>query len=513
MPSPHALYSVAEIRAVEQAALAALPAFTLMQRAGQAAAKRALELVGPHRHHAPILVLAGPGNNGGDALEAATHLAREGASVTVLLFADSGRQSEDSRRAHKNAKNSPLRFADPACREQVIAASRWSLIVDGLFGIGLTRAISAPLRSVIEQVNNLDCKVLALDVPSGLDADTGNIVGTEGIAIRATDTVTFIGGKPGLHTGHGRDYAGRVEVADLDIGREFFVDAKAQLNRPELFSDYLRPRPHNSHKGSFGDVIVAGGAHGMSGAAILAARAAAKCGAGRVFAAFLSEPPAYDSAQPELMCRHAHDMDFASSAVTIGPGLGTSNAARDILTRALLSGAPLVIDADALNLIASSDDLRLKLRSRGHPALLTPHPLEAARLLNTSAARVQADRLAAARQLAAELNSVVLLKGSGTIVAQPGGELAINTTGNPALATAGTGDVLAGICGALLAQGWKAWAAALAGCWLHGSAADTLVAQGTGPIGLTASELIPCVRALLNRLSHKHGVDEPSNSQ
>lgn len=504
MSSPNALYSVAEIRTIEQAALAALPPFTLMQRAGQAAANRALELVGSPPHLARILVLAGPGNNGGDALEAAGCLAQQGASVTVLLYADAGRQPDDARLAYDHVRNSAAQFAEPANSDQVITSSPWSLVIDGLFGIGLKRGISAPLRGVIEQINNLDCRALALDIPSGLDADTGNIVGAEGIAIRATDTITFIGNKPGLHTGHGRDYAGRVQVSDLDIGSEFFVAAKAHLNQPELFSESMRPRPHNSHKGSFGDLIVVGGARGMSGAAVLAARAAAKCGAGRVFAAFLADPPAYDCMQPELMCRLAQEMNFASTAVTIGPGLGNADVAQEMLARALLADAPLVIDADALNLIASQGDLRQKLHDRAHPALLTPHPLEAARLLNTSAAQVQADRLAAARQLAAELNCVVLLKGSGSVIAQKSGELVVNTTGNPALATAGTGDVLAGICGALLAQGWSAWYAALAGCWLHGAAADTLVSQGIGPIGMTASELIPCVRTLLNRLTAEH---------
>lgn len=510
MPSPNALYSVAEIRTIEQAALAALPPFTLMQRAGKAAANRALELVGSPPHLARILVLAGPGNNGGDALEAAACLAQEGASVIVLLFADADSQPDDAKLAYEHVRNSIAQFAEPANFVQVVTSSRWSLVIDGLFGIGLKRAISAPLRGVIEQVNKLDCKVLALDIPSGLDADTGNIVGTEGIAVRATDTITFIGNKPGLHTGCGRDYAGHVQVADLDIGSEFSVVTKAHLNQPELFSDSMRPRPHNSHKGTFGDLIVVGGARGMSGAAILAARAAAKCGAGRVFAAFLVAPPAYDSIQPELMCRLAQEMDFASTAVTIGPGLGNADAAQEILARALLADAPLVIDADALNLIASHGDLRKKLHARAHPAVLTPHPLEAARLLNTSAAQVQDDRLAAARQLAVELNSVVLLKGSGSVIAQKSGELAVNTTGNPALATAGTGDVLAGICGALLAQGWSAWHAALAGCWLHGSAADTLVSQGIGPIGMTASELIPCVRTLLNQLTVGHALQRNS---
>lgn len=504
MPSPNALYSVAEIRSIEQAALAALPAFTLMQRAGQAAVKSALQILGELRCEAKVLVLAGPGNNGGDALEAASGLKQAGVPVTVLLYADPARQSADAREALERAKNSSVKFGPPMDFGKLIASKQWSLVVDGLFGIGLARAISSPLYDLIEAVNTLACPVLALDIPSGLDADTGNIVGERGIAIHATHTVTFIGNKPGLHTCFGRDYAGDVQVAHLDIDASYFKPPQAHLNTPESFGASVRPRRHNSHKGSYGDVIVVGGAHGMSGAAILASRAAAKCGAGRVFAAFIAEPPAYDSIQPELMCRLASDMDLSKTTLVIGPGMGTSQQAHALLAQALQANADIVIDADALNLIAVEPGLQQKLAHRQHATLITPHPLEAARLLGTSATHVQADRVAAARALAHRFNAVTILKGSGSIIAQADGATAINTTGNPALATAGTGDVLAGICGALLAQQWPVWNTALAATWLHGRAADILAEQDTGPIGLTASELIPCVRSILNQLIRQH---------
>jgi hydroxyethylthiazole kinase-like uncharacterized protein yjeF len=397
-----------------------------------------------------------------------------------------------------------VRFADTADFVRVLTATRWTLVIDGLFGIGLARGIAPPLHGVIELLNTLDCSVLALDVPSGLDADTGNIVGPHGIAAAATHTITFIGDKPGLHTGSGRDYAGIISVANLDIDPRFYSMPHAQLGMPDSFAASLRPRLHNSHKGSFGDVIVAGGARGMSGAAVLAGTAAAHCGAGRVFAAFLEDPPAYDPAHPELMCRHAEDVDLSKGAVVLGPGLGTSRQACDLVARGLAADVPAVIDADALNLIAAESALQHRLSERRAPALLTPHPLEAARLLGTSAAQVQADRLAAARLLAQRFNAIVVLKGSGSVIARPDGEVAINTTGNPALATAGSGDVLAGICGALLAQHWDVWEAALGGVWIHGHAADRLVAEGIGPVGLTASELIPAMRAILNQLTGSH---------
>jgi ADP-dependent NAD(P)H-hydrate dehydratase / NAD(P)H-hydrate epimerase len=501
MQFPHPLYSVTEIRAVEQSAQAALPPFTLMQRAGDASARFALELLGDNRCDKHALILAGPGNNGGDALETAARLAQAGAQVTVLLFADTTKQSSDSRQALERAKASHVRFGDAAEFHSLVASNRWAIVVDGLFGIGLARALESPFNELIALIDTLPCPVLALDVPSGLDADTGNIVGTDGVALHATHTITFIGDKPGLHTCFGRDYAGIVRVANLNIEASRFKPAHAHLNAPENFAESLRPRPQNSHKGTYGDAIVVGGAHGMSGAVILAARAAAKCGAGRVFAAFVAEAPAYDSVQPELMCRLAQDMDLAHGTLIVGPGLGTSSDARHLLAKALDADTPLVLDADGLNLLAADTGLQDKLAERKRSALLTPHPLEAARLLGVTATQIQADRLAAARALAERFNAIVILKGSGTVIAQPRGEIAINTTGNAALATGGTGDVLAGVCGALLAQSWPTWHAALAAVWLHGRAADILTKEGVGPIGLTATELIPQIRTELNQLT------------
>jgi hydroxyethylthiazole kinase-like uncharacterized protein yjeF len=500
-----ALYSLKEIRAIEHAASARLPAGTLMQRAGLSAAEIALTLLPRAPAECKVLVLAGPGNNGGDALETAARLSRSGAHVSVLLFADPARQSPDAQQAFLLAQNSGAHFADIARAGDLLTESpksseAWSLIIDGLFGIGLTRAISGALHDLVAQLNRVDCPVLALDIPSGLDADTGNVVGHPGIAVRATHTISFIADKPGLHTADGRDYAGEISIAALDIDPLLFPLPRAQLSEVPLFAGTLRRRLQNSHKGSNGDVAIVGGAHGMAGAPILAARAAAKSGAGRVFVAFADNPPAYDSAQAELMCRLAQEFDFSSATLVVGPGLGVSREAGDLLAKALNARVPLVLDADALNLIADEPGLQRKLAARPTASILTPHPLEAARLLATSSMAVQADRLAAARTLAYRFNAIVILKGSGSIIARPDSHAAINTTGNPALATAGTGDVLAGICGALLAQHWPAWEAALAAVWLHGSAADLLVQQGIGPIGMTAGELIPIVRILLNRL-------------
>ena len=465
------LYSVAQVRAIEQAALQAAPAGALMRRAGAAAAALANRLL---PRGGRVLVLAGPGNNGGDALEAAALLGGQGWQVTL----------------HQVGGSTAL----PA------PTGEWDLVIDGLFGIGLARPLDGALAALVHGVNALRCPVLALDVPSGLDADTGVVVGPEGVAVRATHTITYIADKPGLHTADGRDHAGLVQVAALDIDARLFPPPAALLASVALFAANLRPRRENSHKGSFGDVAILGGAHGMGGAVILAARSAALAGAGRVFAGMIDTPPAYDALHPEIMCRRAADLDYRHATLLAGPGLGASADAHALLTRALATPAPLVLDADALNMVATDDSLRGLLAARAGPTLMTPHPLEAARLLGCSAADVQADRLQAARRLSAGFNALVVVKGAGSVMARPDGVAVINVTGNPALATAGTGDVLAGLCGALLAQHWPPWEALLGAVWLHGAAADMLVHQGIGPVGLVASELAPAVRTCLNQL-------------
>lgn len=494
------LYTVAELRAVERAAAATLPPGALMQRAGQSGANAALDLLPFSTAQARVLVLAGPGDNGGDALEAAAHLSFAGARVTLIHYppSDPDAASAERKAALERAQSSEVRFREAAAAD--IAGTEWNLVIDGLFGIGLRRPISGAQRALVETINQLRCSVLALDVPSGLDADTGCVVGPDGIAIHATHTLTFIGNKPGLHTCDGRDYAGLVDVARLEIDASHFAPATLHLNDVKFFARHLRARRHNSHKGSYGNVAVIGGARGMSGAPILAARAAINNGAGRVYALFVEEALAADPGQPELMCRAAQDFDLSQATLVIGPGLGASTAAHALLGKAIASDSPLLADADALNLLAADAALQTALAQRAAPVILTPHPLEAARLLDTSIGVVQADRLSAARELARRLQAVVILKGSGTVIAAPDGKAVINTTGNPALATAGTGDVLAGLCGALLAQGWPHWEAALAAVWLHGMAADVLVTDGNGPIGLTAGELIPAIRTALNRM-------------
>jgi hydroxyethylthiazole kinase-like uncharacterized protein yjeF len=488
------LFSVAQIRAIEHAATTRLATGELMRRAGEAATAYALELLAGFPTGI-VLVLAGPGNNGGDALEVAANLANLGATVEIVYLASSKPLSFEAQRALQRAQDSRASFV-----EDVSVGARCCLVVDGLFGIGLTRPLEGRARALVERIDGLGCTVLALDVPSGLDADTGAVVGPDGVAVTATHTITFLGNKPGLHTGDGCDHAGRVHADRLGVDALHGETAQARLNGPQLFGSAAAPRRKNTHKGSFGDVAVLGGAHGMAGASMLAARAALFSGAGRVFIAAIDRGLGIDPPQPEIMFRDAAGFAYEKKTIVAGPGLGDSVDATRLLAKVVDGTGPLVLDADALNLAAASPDLQARIAAHDGPVILTPHPLEAARLLGVTAPIIQADRLENARELAMRLNAVVVLKGAGSVIARPDGEVAINTSGNPGLATGGTGDVLAGLCGALLGQGWPAWEAALGAVWLHGAAADRLVEGGIGPIGLTAGELPRAIRAELNAL-------------
>ena len=491
------LFRAATLRRIEAAA-AKLP---LMQRAGRAAADFAITLVGGRTD--PVLVLAGPGNNGGDAFEAARLLREHGCETCVVFAGKSDRLPEDAAAAYR-------RFVDAG--GMTVAAipesAHWSTIVDGLFGIGLTRAIGEPYASLIRSANALSvrdaCPLLALDCPSGLNADTGE---RQEPTIHATHTLTFIGCKPGLLTADGPDLCGRITVASLALDREAIGMNDGDTVDTDRFAAFLRPRLANTHKGSFGNAGVLGGTRSMVGAALLAARAALRLGSGRVYVGLLDEyAPALDIQQPELMMRSPGKLLTTDlTALACGPGMGCGHEAGVILDSVIGLRLPLVLDADALNLVAGESDLHVALATRKPPTLLTPHPAEAARLLDITISTVQADRVGAALELASTYNAHVALKGCGTIIATPEGDWFINTSGNPGLATAGSGDVLTGLVVALLAQRWPPLEALLAAVHLHGCAADTLVAKGCGPIGLTAGELIDSARACFNQwIAQRH---------
>lgn len=494
MNLPHAapVLLTAELRKIEQAALKGSHPAPLMARAGLVAAELARTLAGDSGK--PVLVLAGPGNNGGDALVVARHLRQWWHPVTVVCPGGTQKYTGEAAAALRDWKT-----AGGAYSEHIPVAQDWALVIDGLFGIGLQRDLDGDYAMLIEQINDIDAPVLALDIPSGLDADTGRVLGC---AVEADHTITFIALKPGLLTLDGPDCCGTLHVADLGLADAVASAAHGVLISEGVLSHLLPPRPRNSHKGSYGSAGIIGGSPGMTGAAVLAGRAALKCGAGRVYAGLLaSDSPLFDSLQPELMLRPADGvlrLDHLT-ALAIGPGLGDLPDASEYLDWALELDLPLVLDADALNLIAAFSALKDKLKQRVTSTILTPHPAEAARLLGCTTADVQRDRVAAAQRLARECHAGVVLKGCGSICAWPDGHWAINTSGNPGMASAGMGDVLTGFIVALLAQGVDERHALTGAVYLHGAAADQKLTEGAGPIGLTAGEVIDAARMLLNR--------------
>ncbi len=485
-----ALFACASVRRLEREALAQVAPFTLMARAGDAVARLALA-VAPHAER--IVVFSGPGNNGGDGIEAATRLAAFGKRALVVRVGARSTLPADAEQALARASAAGIDVREWS--GDAAPHGDADLVVDALLGIGAARAPAGDLAGAIAGIAALrgrGARVVAVDVPSGLDADHGQPIGEH--AVVADDTLTLIAVKPGLFTGSGRDHAGRIWWAALG------VDAAASTPDAWLFGTRAsapQVRRHAAHKGSFGDVAVVGGAVGMEGAAWLAARAAHAAGAGRVFVDLVGDAgdkgaaarTALDPGRPELMVRPGWSSGDAVAAATVVCGCGGGDAVRTPLPR-LLSLAPrLVLDADALNAVAADASLQALLvarAARGFATVLTPHPLEAARLVGGTTAAVQADRIGAARELAARWRSVVVLKGSGTVIAAPDEVPRINATGNASLASAGTGDVLAGwIGGRWAASAASVLDAATIAVIEHGAAA-----QPERPGALRAGDLV-----------------------
>ncbi|MFC4487669.1 NAD(P)H-hydrate dehydratase [Tepidiphilus baoligensis] len=491
--SSRPLLRLQEIRAIEavEVPLADPP---LMERAGAAIARAVIAHVPPG---GLVCVLCGPGNNGGDGFVAARRLLALGRRAVVIGRFDGGGSGGEAAAAREAfVASGGVMLAGPDALETPPAA-----IVDALFGIGLARPIGEPHASWIEWGLAQTAFKLAVDVPSGLDADTGRCTGP---CFTADLTSTFLADKPGLHTLDGPDRAGKVVVDSLGIDPRRHDLGLGRLLGLDAFADHLQPRRKNTHKGSFGHVLVVGGAPRMSGAAFLAGHAALATGAGKVTLCALDPNIlSFSPVHPELMVGNAIP-ERGVDVLVVGPGLGASDPARALLARLLPSPLPLVLDADGLNRLAVDAELQESLRSRPIPAILTPHPMEAARLLGTEVAAVQNDRIAAAQELARRYRAHVVLKGCGSIVADPDGTWAINPTGNPGMASAGMGDVLSGLLGSLLAQGWPVPLAARFGTFLHGAAADRLVAEGIGPIGLRASETVAAARQLVNEWSERN---------
>jgi NAD(P)H-hydrate epimerase len=435
-----------------------------------------------------LTVLAGHGNNAGDGYLVAAMAQRAGWSVRILAVGDPQRLQGDAARAHAEALT------------EGVVVQGWQpdselrgVILDALLGTGLSGDVREPYVSAIKAINASGLPVTAVDIPSGLCADTGHVLG---VAVRADLTVTFIGLKLGLFTGEAADHIGELLFNDLQASADIYrgIQVIAQrLNTANL--PRLAARAPTSHKGRFGHVLLIGGDHGFGGAILLSTETALRSGAGMVSLATRPEHvPAALTRVPEAMALGTSSANQLMSllekvsVLVVGPGLGQASWGRALLSSAANAALPQVWDADALNLLASG------LVELPKDCVITPHPGEAARLLGISTAEVQADRPAAALALSKRYTAVVVLKGAGSLIAHPDGRLALCHQGHPAMATAGLGDVLAGLTGALLAQGMDGFDAACLAVWLHANAG---LQQGKFGRGLAASDLIPAIRQLL----------------
>ena len=494
--------TAAEMRALDRAAIddIGIPALLLMDTAGRAVADAAVRMLGPVRGH--VAVVCGPGNNGGDGFVAARVLRDRGFDAVVYLAAardavrgDAGAHLELFERAGGAVE--PIATPDELAGidTRVIDAV---LVIDALFGVGLARPIAGHLAEVVAMMLMAD-RVLAVDLPSGLDTDTGRALGAAVIAER---TITMAALKIALVSAPGFAHAGEIEVAEIGIPASLLAESPvgAAVVEPDDVRQWL-PHPRAlEHKGRRGHVLVVAGSPGMRGAGRLAATAALRAGAGLCTLAADGELDAPDSVMTRSLGGVELSALFAGkAAIVIGPGIGTSAVAAARTRDVLAAGVPAVLDADALNAMAGDPTA---IAGAAGPVIVTPHPGEASRLLGIPIAEIEADRLAAARSLADRTGAVVVLKGARTIVCDgstPGRHCAINPTGGPALATGGSGDVLAGTIGALLAQGLSAIDAARAGVFVHGAAGDRL-AEIHGARGVLSSDLPEAIAAAIRAL-------------
>jgi NAD(P)H-hydrate epimerase len=484
------LYDNAALRQAEKrTASLAGDDFILMQRAGLAA----WHCVLAHWPQAQRIVVAcGPGNNGGDGYVLARHALEAGRAVRVLRLPGHAPRSEVAKRAEREFRAAGGQVADYS--GGIDAAD---LVVDALFGIGLRRAPDDAAAALVAAMNDAAAPVLALDAPSGVDADTG---GVPGVAVRATRTLQLLGAHAGLATGAALDHVGVRELATLDVDSDVLSPdtVVAEALRADGLRRFLSPRQRNSHKGRSGRVLCVGGDHGKGGAVMLCAEAALRSGAGLVDVATRAGPVvALLSRRPEVMA-HAidaptglHALAELADVVAIGPGVGQEAWGKSLFSALFDIGKPLVVDADALNLLAANP------RQLPPDTVLTPHPGEAARLLGVSTGEVQADRRASAHALCERHACTIVLKGAGTVVAAPGRTARIIDAGNPGMAVGGMGDVLTGVIAALRAQGLDAFDAACCGALLHGAAGDAAADDG-GERGLLPSDLFVPLRRLAN---------------
>ncbi len=489
------LYTAEQVYKLDAAAIASgIPGIQLMKRAGSAAYEL---LVQRFPDSELISVYCGAGKNGGDGYVLAALAAQRRVLVQVIQLSKPEKLVGEARQAYEfalqeNVKMVPFAEAKPP---------KVGVIVDALLGIGLQGEVRLAFAAAIEQINHAHLPVLAIDIPSGLNADTGAV---QSVVVKATLTITFIGMKRGLLTGRGQAVCGEVVLSDLAIPATIFTQtnpAAEYLQLPELMN-LLAAREVDAHKGDFGHVMIIGGDTGYGGAALMAAEAAARTGAGLVS---LATRPEHVSAMltrcPEIMAcgvisgQELEPLLARPTVLVVGPGLGCSPWSEQMLQQAVKSGLPMVIDADALNILAAGRVVP-NFTPRQN-CLLTPHPGEAARLLGVNTSDVQADRFASVQRLQQKFGGAVILKGAGSLIAGASGMIGIVTQGNPGMASGGMGDVLSGIVGSLIAQGLSVENAARLGAVLHANAAD-LAADEVGQRSLLATDLIPYLCQLLS---------------
>lgn len=465
--------------------------FSLMQRAAEATFA-AIRARWPLAKSAGIV--CGPGNNGGDGYVLAGLMLDAGWQITVITVSDPGQLSGDAQRAyqdHLSRGGSAVPFTSATFPAGTVC---FELAVDALLGTGLSREVSGNYREVIDWLNSLPLPRIAMDIPSGLNSDTGQPMP---VAVTAELTITYIGMKQGLLTGQARQYCGELLLDQLSLPEQVFtrISRTQQLLTPGTLSHYLPKRNRTAHKGHFGHSLLIGGNVGMSGAIRLAAEAALRTGNGLVTIATHPEHAHWQNLnRPELMIQALSDhkqirqLTQGKTVLGIGPGLGRDAWAQGILLVTLEAGLPMVLDADALNLLAASP--------RHYPDwILTPHPAEAARLLDCATADIERDRRLAAQSIQQRYGGVCVLKGAGTLICSAEGT-AYCSAGNPGMASAGMGDVLTGIITALRAQGLNAFAAACCGVQLHAQAGD--LAARNGERGLLAGDVIAQLRTVVN---------------
>jgi len=466
-----------------------------------------------------VLIFSGKGNNGGDGFAAARHLANRGADVRVFLLRPKGEITGDALVNLNILESMEITvsvISEPRDLQRVdISLLYADLVVDAIFGTGFKGRAAGLAAQVIDRLNRSGKPIVSVDLPSGLEADTGK---ANGPCIQAAKTYTLGLPKLGLYLFPGRKYAGKISLVDISFPKALLKKMELPFNliTREMCEGFFEKREPESHKGTFGRVFVIGGSEGMSGAAAMAAEAALRSGAGLVTAAVpRSINPILENKLTEVMTFPLPEteervlgieavdvlLDICSEAdvVVVGPGLSSSRSIFAMLKEFLPRvNAPLVIDADALNALSKDVSLFSKINV---PVIITPHPGEMARLTNSSVSEIQEDRLNTALKAAEEWNVVVVLKGAGTIVATPKGEVYINETGNPGMATGGTGDVLTGIIAGFWAQGMNPEAAAAAGVFVHGLAADMLLGE-KGFRGMTAGDIIKMLPAAILQLEN-----------